>query len=60
MCEGMTIHAIGDKASGHVAEGSNQGNDGARSFSRGGEMRSLLTDLLLLRICNALTRDQRR
>jgi len=58
MCEGMTIHAIGDKASGHVAEGSNQGNDGARSFSRGGEMRSPLNEALLLRICKTLTRDQ--
>lgn len=58
MCEGMTIHAIGNKASGHVAESSNESGDEARSLSRGGEMRSLLTDLLLLRICNALTRDQ--
>ena len=58
MCEGMTIHAIGDKASGHVAEGSNQGNDGARSFSCVLEMGFPSTEALLLRICKALTRDQ--
>ncbi len=36
MCEGMTIHAIGDKASGHRAESSNH-CDGEASSVQGSD-----------------------
>jgi|GEM_PF-4290715 len=63
MCEGMTIHAIGDKASGHKAESSNHCGEEASLLQGGPPMvnpqtHHLKDSRLLMRSRDAFVRYQ--